>query len=60
MSAITDIYQPIEHKMQIARQCLQVLKLISWAARNNHDQKCPGATRRTDLWQQLAAKTPDA
>src|SRR3984957_20672075 len=25
MSAITDIYQPIEHKMRIARQCLEVL-----------------------------------
>jgi len=25
MSAITDIYQPIEHKLRIARQCLEVL-----------------------------------
>ena len=25
MSAITDIYQPLEHKLKLARQCLEVL-----------------------------------
>lgn len=52
MSAITDIYQPIEHEMRIARRCLEVLA----------DCKQPVTTmtksslvlRDMDLWSRLA------
>lgn len=53
MSASTDIYQPIEHSMRIARRCLEVMA----------DCGQPGSTmtksalvlRDTDLWSKLAA-----
>ncbi|MCA9276961.1 MAG: PA0069 family radical SAM protein [Phycisphaerales bacterium] len=51
MSAITDIYQPIEHKMRIARQCLEVLA--------EHKQPVSTMTksamvlRDVDLWAKL-------
>ena len=54
MSASTDIYQPIEHKMRLARQCLEVL------ADCNHPvstmTKSALVLRDTDLWQRLAEK----
>ena len=52
MSAITDIYQPIEHKMRIARRCLEVLA--------EHKQPVSTMTksamvlRDTDLWAKLS------
>lgn len=54
MSAITDIYQPIEHKMQIARQCLEVLADCSQPVSTM--TKSALVLRDTDLWQRLAAK----
>lgn len=54
MSASTDIYQPIEHKMRIARQCLEVLaecyQPVSTMTKNAL------VLRDTDLWQKLASK----
>ncbi|MEM8757158.1 MAG: PA0069 family radical SAM protein [Planctomycetota bacterium] len=53
MSAITDIYQPIEHEMRIARRCLEILA--------EHQQPVTTMTksamvlRDIDLWQGLAA-----
>ena len=52
MSAITDIYQPIEHKMRIARQCLEILA--------EHRQPVSTMTksalvlRDADLWARLS------
>ncbi|MFI4861598.1 MAG: radical SAM protein, partial [Phycisphaerales bacterium JB063] len=54
MSAITDIYQPIEHTMRIARQCLEVMA--------EHHQPVSTMTksalvlRDVDLWSKLAQK----
>jgi DNA repair photolyase len=54
MSAITDIYQPIEHTMRIARQCLEVMA--------EHNQPVSTMTksalvlRDIDLWSKLAKK----
>jgi DNA repair photolyase len=53
MSAITDIYQPIEHKMQIARQCLQVLADCGQPVSTM--TKSALVLRDTDLWSRLAA-----
>jgi DNA repair photolyase len=53
MSAITDIYQPIEHKMQIARQCLQVLADCGQPVITM--TKSALVLRDIDLWQKLAA-----
>ena len=53
MSAITDIYQPLEHKMQIARQCLQVLADCGQPVATM--TKSSLVLRDTDLWQKLAA-----
>src|SRR5580704_9774805 len=52
MSAITDIYQPIEHKMRIARQCLEVLADCGQPVTTM--TKSALVLRDTDLWQRLA------
>ncbi len=53
MSAITDIYQPIEHEMRIARQCLEVLADCGQPVVTM--TKSALVLRDTDLWQRLAA-----
>jgi DNA repair photolyase len=52
MSAITDIYQPIEHKMRIARDCLQVLADCGQPVSTM--TKSALVLRDTDLWAKLA------
>ena len=52
MSAITDIYQPIEHKMRIARQCLEVLADCGQPVTTM--TKSLLVLRDTDLWSRLA------
>ncbi len=52
MSASTDIYQPIEHKMQIARQCLQVMADCGQPVTTA--TKAALVLRDTDLWSRLA------
>src|SRR5271154_3126161 len=52
MSAITDIYQPIEHKMRIARQCLEVLAECGQPVTTM--TKSALVLRDTDLWLRLA------
>jgi DNA repair photolyase len=52
MSAITDIYQPIEHKMRIARQCLEVLADCGQPVTTM--TKSALVLRDTDLWSRLA------
>jgi DNA repair photolyase len=52
MSASTDIYQPIEHKLGIARQCLQVL--ADCAQPVSTMTKSALVLRDTDLWSRLA------
>jgi DNA repair photolyase len=54
MSAITDIYQPIEHKLQIARQCLQVMADCMQPVSTM--TKSALVLRDTDLWAKLASK----
>jgi DNA repair photolyase len=54
MSAITDIYQPIEHTMQIARQCLSVLAECGQPVSTM--TKSAMVLRDVDLWAKLAAK----
>jgi DNA repair photolyase len=53
MSAITDIYQPIEHKMQIARQCLEVFAECGQPVTTM--TKSALVLRDIDLWSKLAA-----
>jgi DNA repair photolyase len=53
MSAITDIYQPIEHKMRIARQCLEVMADCGQPVTTM--TKSALVLRDTDLWSRLAA-----
>jgi len=53
MSAITDIYQPIEHKMRIARQCLEVMAECGQPVSTM--TKSALVLRDTDLWQKLAS-----
>jgi DNA repair photolyase len=53
MSAITDIYQPIEHKMQIARQCLQVMADCGQPVSTM--TKSALVLRDADLWAKLSA-----
>jgi len=53
MSAITDIYQPIEHKMRISRQCLEVLAECGQPVTTM--TKSALVLRDTDLWAKLAA-----
>ena len=52
MSAITDIYQPIEHKMRIARQCLEVMADCGQPVTTM--TKSALVLRDTDLWLRLA------
>jgi DNA repair photolyase len=52
MSASTDIYQPIEHKMQIARQCLQIL--VDCGQPVTTMTKGALVLRDTDLWSKAA------
>lgn len=52
MSAITDIYQPIEHKMRIARQCLEVLADCGQPVATM--TKSALVLRDVDLWSKLA------
>jgi DNA repair photolyase len=52
MSAITDIYQPIEHKMRIARQCLEVLTECGQPVTTM--TKSAMVLRDVDLWSRLA------
>ena len=52
MSASTDIYQPIEHKMQISRQCLQVMADCGQPVTTM--TKSALVLRDTDLWSRLA------
>jgi DNA repair photolyase len=52
MSATTDIYQPIEHKMRIARQCLEVLAECGQPVSTM--TKSALVLRDTDLWSRLA------
>ncbi len=52
MSAITDIYQPIEHTMRIARQCLQVMADCGQPVSTM--TKSALVLRDTDLWQRLS------
>lgn len=52
MSASTDIYQPIEHKMRIARQCLEVL--VECGQPVTTMTKSALVLRDIDLWSRLA------
>jgi DNA repair photolyase len=53
MSAITDIYQPIEHEMRIARQCLEVMAACRQPVATL--TKSAMVLRDVDLWSQLAS-----
>src|SRR3954454_17267269 len=52
MSASTDIYQPIEHKMRLARQCLELLAECGQPVSTM--TKSALVLRDTDLWSKLA------
>jgi DNA repair photolyase len=52
MSAITDIYQPIEHKMRISRQCLEVMADCGQPVTTM--TKSALVLRDADLWSRLA------
>jgi len=52
MSASTDIYQPIEHKMRIARQCLEVFAECGQPVTTM--TKSSLVLRDIDLWSRLA------
>ena len=53
MSAITDVYQPIEHEMRLARQCLEVM--AEYHQPVSTMTKSAMVLRDVDLWQKLAA-----
>lgn len=53
MSASTDVYQPIEHTMRIARRCLEVLADCGQPVSSM--TKSAMVLRDTDLWARLAA-----
>jgi DNA repair photolyase len=53
MSAITDIYQPLEHRLGLARQCLQVMADCGQAVSTM--TKGALVLRDVDLWQKLGA-----
>ena len=53
MSAITDIYQPLEHKLRLSRQCLEVLAECGQAVSTM--TKSALVLRDVDLWQKLGA-----
>jgi DNA repair photolyase len=52
MSAITDVYQPIEHKLRITRQCLEILADCGQPVTTM--TKSALVLRDTDLWSRLA------
>lgn len=52
MSASTDVYQPIEHKMRITRQCLEVLTECGQPVTTM--TKSALVLRDVDLWSRLA------
>lgn len=52
MSASTDVYQPIEHKMRITRQCLEVMAECGQPVTTM--TKSALVLRDTDLWSRLA------
>lgn len=52
MSASTDVYQPIEHKLRIARQCLEVLAECGQPVSTM--TKSALVLRDVDLWARLA------
>src|SRR5688572_22205233 len=54
MSAITDIYQPLEAKLGLSRQCLQVLADCGQAVSTM--TKSSLVLRDVDLWQKLGAQ----
>jgi DNA repair photolyase len=54
MSAITDIYQPLEHRLGLARQCLQVMADCGQAVSTM--TKGSLVLRDVDLWQKLGAQ----
>ncbi len=54
MSATTDIYQPLEHRLGIARQCLQVMADCGQAVSTM--TKGALVLRDLDLWQKLGAE----
>src|SRR4051812_12587214 len=53
MSAITDIYQPLEHRLRIARRCLEVMAECGQAVSTM--TKSALVLRDVDLWQRLGA-----
>lgn len=53
MSAITDVYQPVEHELRIARGCLEVLAECNQPVSTM--TKSAMVLRDADLWQRLAA-----
>ncbi|MBK9120032.1 MAG: PA0069 family radical SAM protein [Phycisphaerales bacterium] len=53
MSAITDVYQPIEHQLRLTRQCLEVL--ADCAQPVTSLTKSALILRDADLWSRLAA-----
>ncbi len=53
MSAITDVYQPIEHEMRVTRGCLEVLARCAQPVSTM--TKSAMVLRDTDLWQRLAS-----
>jgi DNA repair photolyase len=54
MSATTDIYQPIEHQMRIARQCLEVFAACGQPVSTM--TKSAMVLRDADLWSRLSAQ----
>jgi DNA repair photolyase len=53
MSAITDIYQPLDHKMKLARRCLEVMAECGQPVSTM--TKSALVLRDVDLWGKLAA-----
>lgn len=54
MSAITDVYQPIEHDMELARRCLEVMARCGQPVSTM--TKSALVLRDADLWASLAAR----
>jgi len=54
MSAITDVYQPLEHSMRLTRQCLEVMAACGQPVSTM--TKSAMVLRDTDLWQELGRK----
>src|SRR3954469_739041 len=54
MSATTDIYQPVEHKLRLARRCLEVLAECGQPVSTM--TKGALVLRDVDLWQKLGAQ----